>query len=319
MSRQEIAAALALEDLSTGERLVALSLASFADCEGRARPETTAAAARAALEKSWFLEARDKLERRGLVVVEQAATGRGRASTLWLAFADAGPWWEGEINAELFEAVLGYSRARGSARLLLAAMAALANEQPVVEGVTTSELCVAAGVSDRTYRRAQSALLRSGELVLRGVVGGRGNTNRWEIADPRYRAGDVALVGLHRVPPLAGQRPLVAGVPSTRDNPGPGRTVSDENRPVGAGVSGVKGCAGRTLSPVNRPARAGVSGQKGGADRTLSRETPAKAPAKTPAANARAGREPRTPEPLTPPAPLKGGAPLIGFWSCRRM
>jgi len=73
MSRQAIAAALALDDLSTGERLVAFSLASFADRDGRARPGTPAAAGRAALENSWFLEARDKLECRGLVVVEEAA------------------------------------------------------------------------------------------------------------------------------------------------------------------------------------------------------------------------------------------------------
>jgi len=110
MSRQAIAAVLARDDLSCGERLVAFSLASFADRENRARPGTAAAAGRAALKRSWFLEARDMLVRRGLVIVEQAATGRGRASTLWLPFADTGPWWEAEINAELLETVLSYSR-----------------------------------------------------------------------------------------------------------------------------------------------------------------------------------------------------------------
>ena len=45
MSRQAIAAALARDDLSAGERLVAFSLASFADRENRARPGTPAAAA----------------------------------------------------------------------------------------------------------------------------------------------------------------------------------------------------------------------------------------------------------------------------------
>jgi DnaA N-terminal domain len=308
VSRQAIAAALAREGLSTGERLVAFSLASFADRDRRARPGTPAAAGRAALEKSWFLDACGKLKRLGLVVVEEAATGRGRASTLRVAFADAGPWWEGEINAELFEAVLGYSRARGSARLLLAAMAALANEQRVVEGVTTSQLCAAAGLSNRTYRRAQSALLRSGELVLRSGMGGRGNTNRWEIADPRCHAGDVAPVGLRRVPPLAGQRPLVASMPSTRHTPGPSRTVSHENRPVDAGVSRAKGATERTLSPVNRPASAGVSGGNGGADRTVSPETPAKTPAKTPAPNGRAGKEPQNPRTIDPPNPPEGGS-----------
>ena len=31
---------------------------------------------------------------RDLVIVEEGATGRGRSSTVWLAFADAGPWWK---------------------------------------------------------------------------------------------------------------------------------------------------------------------------------------------------------------------------------
>ena len=100
MSREAIAAALAREDLSCGERLVAFSLASFADRENRARPGTPAAAARAGLARSRFLEARDRLVRRGLLVVEQAATGRGRASTLMLRFAETGPWSDGEIKTQ---------------------------------------------------------------------------------------------------------------------------------------------------------------------------------------------------------------------------
>ena len=139
---------------------------------------------RAGLRKSAYLEARERLLQRGSVVVEQAATGRGRASALWLPFVQAGPWWEGEINAELFEAVLGYSQSVGPARLLLAAAPALADEQRLVEGVSTERLCAAAGVADRTYRRARAALLGSGELVLRSGTGGRGNTNCWESRDP---------------------------------------------------------------------------------------------------------------------------------------
>ena len=166
MGREAIAAALAREDLSCGERLVAFSLASFADRDNRARPGTPAAAARAGLARSRFLEARDRLVCRGLVVVADAASGRGRASTLALPFAETGPWWEGEINAELFEAVLSYSATRGAARLLLATMAALANEEGVVEGVMTERLCAGAGMADRTYRRARATLLASGEVAL---------------------------------------------------------------------------------------------------------------------------------------------------------
>jgi hypothetical protein len=117
VSRAAIAAALARDDLAAGERLVAFSLASFADRDARTLVGTPVAAGRAGLKRSWFLEARELLERRGLVVVERAATGRGRASTLWLPFAETGPWWDGDINAGLFETVLSYSRAGGAARL----------------------------------------------------------------------------------------------------------------------------------------------------------------------------------------------------------
>ena len=165
MSREAIAAALARDDLPSGERLVAFSLASFAGSDNRAWPGAAAAAARAGLSRSRYLYDRDRLVRRGLVVVEKAASGRGRASTVALPFVTEGPWWEGEINAELFEAVLSRSRARGPARLVLAAMAALADDSGIVRGLSGVELCAAACVDDHTYRRARKELLDSGELV----------------------------------------------------------------------------------------------------------------------------------------------------------
>jgi len=311
MSREAIAAALAREDLSCGERLVAFSLASFADRENRARPGTPAAAERARLARSRFLEARERLGRRGLVVVEQAATGRGRASTLLLRFAELGPWWEGEINAELFEAVLGYSRSRGPARLLLAVMAALADEQGVVEGVTTERLCAGAGVADRTYRRARATLLASGEVVLHGGPGGRGNTNCWEIPNPRARMGATPPAQHRRVPPPAGARPLMATVPVSLAGedqqlvPVPAEIATNAD---GRADADVKGGQDRTLPGQNRPVLTGVSAVKGGQDRTVSGETPAETPAKTPAPNARAGREPQNPRTLHPPNPPEGGS-----------
>ena len=95
-----------------------------------------------------------------------------------------GPWWEAEINAELFEAVLSRSQARGPARLVLAAMAALADESGVVRGLAGVELCAAARVDDHTYRRARKELLQSGELILVHRACGRGNTNVWEVRPP---------------------------------------------------------------------------------------------------------------------------------------
>lgn len=104
------------------------------------------AAARAGLSRSRYLHDCDQLVRRGLLVVRELASGRRPASTVALGFAAVGPWWEAEINAELFEDVLSRTRTRGPARLLLAAMAALADPDGVVRGVPSEELCATAGV-----------------------------------------------------------------------------------------------------------------------------------------------------------------------------
>jgi hypothetical protein len=185
MSHVAIAAALALEDVSAGERLTAFALASFANREHRAWPGTPVGAARACLSRSQYLAACGGLQKRGLLAVEESGGGRGRSAVVVVLFAEAGPWFEGEINAALFEATLGYSRARGSARLLSAALAAVADDRLEVAGLGTGEIRAAAGMADSTYRRARAALLASGELVLELAGGGRAKTNRWRLRDPR--------------------------------------------------------------------------------------------------------------------------------------
>jgi hypothetical protein len=219
VSRAAIAAALAMDCLGSGERLVAFSLASFANREHRAWPGTAAAAARAGLGKSRYLEARDLLIDQGLVRLDDDRGAHGRARTLMLTFATSRSGWDGSVNPGLFEAALSYSRARGPARLLLAVLAAVAGEDRVVEGLTTEEVCRAAGLGDRSYRRARQALLASGELVVVAGAGGRGITNRWEIADPRRAAGQRAAPrpGGRRLAPPRGARPLIATVPSPAD------------------------------------------------------------------------------------------------------
>jgi hypothetical protein len=146
------------------------------------------AAGRAGLSCSRYEQARERLVARGLLAVEEGATGRGRASTVALVFADTGPWWEGDINVELLERVLDHSAARGAARLLLAAMAALADEHGEVREVCAEELCAAAGISDRTYRRACACLLTSGDVELAGNGGGRSNMNVWVVRELGERA-----------------------------------------------------------------------------------------------------------------------------------
>jgi hypothetical protein len=91
VSHTAIAAAVAREDLSSGERLAAFALASFANKRHQAWPGTVPAAARAGLSRGQYLDARSRLVRRGLVAIEDAATGRGHASTLTLRFARLGP------------------------------------------------------------------------------------------------------------------------------------------------------------------------------------------------------------------------------------
>jgi hypothetical protein len=321
MSARAIAAALALADLSCGERLVAFSLASFANREHRAWPGTTIAAARAGLGKSRYLEARDLLIRRGLARVEDSGAGHGRATTLTVAFAASGLAWDGEINAELLEAVLSYSRARGPARLLLAALAAVSSDERIVEGVTTEEASRAAGLGDRSYRRARQSLLASGELVVLTDAGGRGVTNRWQITDPRLLAGELGARPMpgKRVPPPLGATPLIAAVHV------PGRRVQPPIEQPEAAVAGSTqvtspSCGNpghdRTLHDDDGPILTGVSEQKGGQDRTFGRgggpetpaQTPAQTPAETPAPYVRAGGKSQNQGTRNhPPNPPQGG------------
>jgi DnaA N-terminal domain len=331
MSRQAIAAVLARTDLASGERLVAFSLTSFAGRENRAWPGAPAASARAGLSRSRYQQARERLVTRRLLAVDERATGRGRASTVTLVFADTGPWWDGDINVELFDAVLTYSRTRGPERLLLATMAAVADEEGAVHDLSTEQLRDAAGIADRTYRRARTALLASGLVELVNGVGGRGNTNVWIVRDPREIGNAVPSHVPRRVAPPAGARPLIAstvspGAAAQVDEPGAvavgkgghDRTVPAGKGPILAEVSAQKGGHDRTVTAEKCPILTGVSDAKEGQDQTLfdlaptetPAQTPAKTPAETPAPNARTGREPLNPRTgEDPPSPPEGGSP----------
>jgi hypothetical protein len=233
VSHAAIAAVLARHDLSAGERLVAWSLASFANRDQRAWPGISAAAARAGLSRSRYLELRDQLVRRGLLEIETPGVGRGHASTLKVLFAQSGPWQEDEVNVELLEAVLGYSPTRGPARLLLAALAALADENGNVEGLTTDALCRAAGLATSTYRRARTALLASEEASVDGDSGGRGRTCRWTVRPPAELGAQPVVGRKRRAAPQPGARPLLAAATS-------GAGAGAQNGPSLSGVSAGK-------------------------------------------------------------------------------
>lgn len=314
MSHVAIAAALALENPSAGERLAAFSLASFANRDHRAWPGTRVAAARAGLSRSQYLAARDGLERRGLIAVEEPGGGRGHSPVMRLRFAHSGPWREGQINAELFEATLGYSRARGSARLLLATLAALADEQFEVGGIATVDLRAAAGIADSTYRRARAALLTSGELVLDAAGGGRARTNRWLLRDPRKTAGaEPVLARRTRVAPGRADRPLVAAAKESLTVQAVGEQLAaDGGREVvkGPGLNGVSDQNPgqiRTVYAEKGPGLSGVFELNPAQCRTASPETRPQTPPKTPPPIARAVREPKNPRTI-PPSPPDGGS-----------
>ena len=251
MSYAAIAAVLARPAVSAGERLVAFSLASYANRDELAWPGSGVAAARAGMSASAFLEARDRLVGRGLVAIEEQGRGRGKASTLRLLFAQAGPWWESDINVELLEAVLCRSRASGSARVLLAVLAALSDKDGVVEDRSTDELRRAAGMADSTYRRARTALLHAGEAVAR----------------------------------LGGDSPRVGGSSAGPDglrSDGSTRKLSGSERRFRRKVSGSRRCFGQKVSGSERGFARKVSGSERGFGAT-GRENPARNPARNPA------------------------------------
>ena len=296
VSRRAIAAALALREISPAERLVAFSLASFANRDQLAWPSNPVAIGRASLSRSQYLHARDRLTDGGLISIAERGGGRGRSTTIKLDFALTGPWWDGPVNPQLFEAVLSRSSARGPARQLLAAIAAMADADQQLSGVTTDELRLAAGLADSTYRRARAALVSSGGVVLQGAGGGRGRTNRWHISRPSATESAATAPRPRRVAPAPGSRPLLFTVSasaaskdalsrsaggaadsrigrlSSRDRAVPihasHRANSDGPRPTGA--SHEMGAQARTVSSSKGPDVSGVSLKKGAQTRTVS-------------------------------------------------
>jgi hypothetical protein len=311
MSYVAIAAALALEDVSAGERLAAFSLASYANREHRAWPGTAIAAARAGLSRSQYLAARDSLQKRGLVVIEKSGGGRGNSPVIALVFAQTGPWLEGQINAPLFEAVLGRSRSKGSAKLLLAA---LADDELAVADRTTEEIRTATGMADSTYRRARAALLASGELELETAGGGRAKTNQWLLRDPR---GADPLTARTRVAPGPTARPLIATTKPPAAVAASGDTVAEGSAEPGKGpeLSGVPATnpgQNRTVYALEGPELSGVYGGVSELNppqsRTVYPQTPPQTPPETPPPSVRAGREPQNLRTF-PPSPPDGGSP----------
>ena len=311
MSYQAIAAALALREVSTGERLVVFSLASYANSDQQAWPSDEVAAARAGLARSRYLAARRSLAERGLIQIEQPGRGRGKSTLVALLFAEHGSGHEGEINAELFEAVLSYSRTRGSDRLLLAALAALSDPIGLVADLSTEELRAAAGLSDRSYRRAREQLLAGSEVELEQAGGGRAKTNRWLVHDPRIAGGaPPGNPRLRRRRSSGHNRPLLV---SQSAEPKANGSQPPAETPVNAGPVFEKPrpeqdpfCSHEIQNPgqnrTHSPETPAETAKTPAETPAREAQTPAETPAETPAPYVRAGKEPRNPR-TTPPNP----------------
>ena len=190
--------------------------------------------------------------------------------------------------------------------MLLATLAALANDEREVLGLTTDEICSAAGLSDRTYRRARAALLASGELVAESCAGGRGNTNRWRLADPRDLG--TPLPARQRVAAARNARPLLAAAtPAVQDaeNPGQDRTVSGVNPGQDRTLSAAKPRSGS--DPFAAKPRSEPDGfrakPRSGSDGFSTPQNPGKNPGRNPGAQRARGEGTREPEEQLPPQP----------------
>jgi hypothetical protein len=316
MSHAGIAAVLALEDLTTGERLSALSLASYANRDQRAWPGNKLAALRAGLSVSQYLNARGRLQNQGVIAIEPSGGGRGNATVVTVICGRSGPWIEREVNAQRLERVLASSNARGAARLLLAVLAAVSDGEGVVEALSTDSLCALAGLSDSGYRRARSAILATDEISLADAGGGRGRTNRW-LLGAYPDDGPSRRVPTPRQLPAA-TRPLmaIATTPETVTADWSQTEVQDacdvpaqDEAPTtkGPALTGVFRSISPILtgvSPTKGPIRTGVWPNPV-PDRTDSGQTPPQTPSQTPSPYVRAGRESQNPQ--TPPQPPSPG------------
>jgi hypothetical protein len=305
LSFDAICGVLGREEWPVPERLTALAISSFANRGNRCWPGPGVAAARAGLSRREFLRTLGSLVERGAIVIEKPAERRGRGSELRLVFAEEGPWFEEDVNPRMVETVLARTAHRGTARLVLAAFAALADEYGIVSGFGQEDLREAAGVPETTFRRARTALLASGELEVLEAGGGRGRTTCW-----RIRLGDLPTS------PAAGGR---GGGPVGPVGSGP--PGGSAGRPATSGESPVRGQAGaatpRAGSGGRKPRRASrseippVAQPQTPPETTPSSSLPVGvAPvsgSESPPLNARAGREPPNLKTTPPDPPGAGG------------
>ena len=251
--------------------------------------------------------------RRGLIVVEHAGAGRGNSPVVAVTSRRQGPG-----STRTWTPRCSRWRCRGAGAgvrgLLLAALAALADEQLAVEP---------------SVHRGAAGGRGDGRQHVPPSEGGVAGERRSRARGRRWRSGEDEPLGASR--PALGQ--LRAGAGAAR----PGRAEQDgeaaarhrhradaadrrepavapaaiANGPGSSGVSGANPAENQTISAGNSPGLSGVSVRNPAQCRTVWRqtppETPPETPPQTPPLYVRAGREPRNPRTF-PPQPPDGGS-----------
>ena len=114
-----------------------------------------------------------------------------------MTFPQAGPWFDGEINAPLFEAALSWSRTRRSARLLLAALAALAEESRTLvffeapHRIAQSLADLAAAFGAARAAVVTRELTKVHETIYRGTLG---ELAQRALAEENFQRGEITIV-----------------------------------------------------------------------------------------------------------------------------
>ena len=205
---------------------------------------------------------------------------------------------------------------RGSARVLLATLAAMADQHSTVAGLYRGGDPGGGGDGGQHLSQGQSRPAGLRRADARG--------RRWRprahqpLADPRSQTSinpEAVASARPRPTPRPGTRPLLA---TTRPPESAAENqldflveaVAGERKgPELSGVFASNPGQNRTVSPVKGPELTGVSAVNPGQNRTVCGETPPRTPPETPPPNARTGKEPQNPRTRNnPPNPPEGGS-----------
>jgi hypothetical protein len=239
VSHTAIAAVLARTDLALGERLVALSLASFANRDGRAFPGNAAAAARAGLGRSRYLEGRGHLVAGGLVAIESVGRGRGQSTTLTVLV----------VQFVSLGRTIGYSGSSCMAININSASVSHASSNPSAtasrpEFVPSTPIPISVGADDPDRR---AALRRNARLARFGGGGAR----RAHGPQPEQQQGEPSSRSSRYLAHVSLNLSRRATREARERGRSPGRPCGEDEPDVAAGHLDAVGVRDQLTSPVD--------------------------------------------------------------------